>query len=193
MEDLGYTIEFSLSNHHIEKFWSHVDKTNTCWIWTGTLFSNNYGRFMAGRGKQHIAHRVAYFLSHGVLDKNAHVHHICENTLCVNHAHLELLLPGEHASLRRKSLCKNGHEMWGDNVGIDNRGARFCKECSRMRSRKTATRNSKNRTQPTNKEKTHCPKGHPYSEENTKVWNDGARRCITCMNDRKNNTNDSHT
>jgi hypothetical protein len=28
--------------------------------------------------------------------------------------------------------------------------------------------------------KTHCPQGHPYNEENTYVFGDGARRCVTC-------------
>ena len=30
--------------------------------------------------------------------------------------------------------------------------------------------------------KTHCPKGHPYSEENTYIWRgDGRRRCRLCI------------
>lgn len=35
---------------------------------------------------------------------------------------------------------------------------------------------------PTNAEKTHCPKGHPYVLENTYVRADGSRRCKTCCN-----------
>jgi len=31
-----------------------------------------------------------------------------------------------------------------------------------------------------NAEKTHCPKGHEYSEENT-MRRDGKRHCLTCV------------
>jgi hypothetical protein len=31
-----------------------------------------------------------------------------------------------------------------------------------------------------NKAKTHCPKGHEYSEENT-MRRDGKRHCLTCV------------
>ena len=32
--------------------------------------------------------------------------------------------------------------------------------------------------------KTHCPHGHPYSPENTVVYDDGRRRCRTCRRKR---------
>ena len=32
-----------------------------------------------------------------------------------------------------------------------------------------------------NRGKTHCPKGHEYTPENTVVWNDNKRRCATCL------------
>lgn len=35
------------------------------------------------------------------------------------------------------------------------------------------------------KNKTHCPKGHPYSEENTYVNPAGSRECRICKRDRK--------
>lgn len=31
---------------------------------------------------------------------------------------------------------------------------------------------------------THCPKGHPYSGDNLKVFADGKRRCRTCRNEK---------
>lgn len=34
--------------------------------------------------------------------------------------------------------------------------------------------------------KTHCPKGHPYDEQNTRINNsNGGRECRTCVNARK--------
>lgn len=31
-----------------------------------------------------------------------------------------------------------------------------------------------------NATKTHCPQGHPYSPENTKIETDGSRKCLIC-------------
>ncbi len=33
--------------------------------------------------------------------------------------------------------------------------------------------------------KTHCPKGHPYSEQNTYRTKEGWRQCVTCTKARK--------
>jgi len=33
--------------------------------------------------------------------------------------------------------------------------------------------------------RTHCPKGHPYSGDNLIIESDGGRKCRTCKNDRK--------
>lgn len=35
-----------------------------------------------------------------------------------------------------------------------------------------------------NAQKTHCPKGHPYANENLIVNNRGGRECLTCKRDR---------
>ena len=36
--------------------------------------------------------------------------------------------------------------------------------------------------------KTHCPAGHPYTPENTVVFADGRRRCLTCRRERQRET-----
>ena len=33
-------------------------------------------------------------------------------------------------------------------------------------------------------DKTHCPKGHPYNDENTYVSSNGARHCRACKRER---------
>ena len=40
-------------------FWTRVEKTEGCWLWTGPLNSNGYGRFYRS-GKMLLAHRYAY-------------------------------------------------------------------------------------------------------------------------------------
>lgn len=39
---------------------------------------------------------------------------------------------------------------------------------------------NKSRTYRPNAEKTHCPQGHPYDDENTMVFGNGGRRCRQC-------------
>jgi len=47
-----------------KRFWAKVERTKTCWLWTGAKHANGYGgvRF---NGKLQKAHRVAWELRHG--------------------------------------------------------------------------------------------------------------------------------
>ena len=72
------------------RFWSKVDKTESCWLWTGSQQSTGYGtvRF---NGKTELAHRVAWVLRYGELDPFIKLVQLCHNRLCVNHDHLTIL------------------------------------------------------------------------------------------------------
>ena len=41
-----------------ERFWAKVEKTETCWIWTGTRMRGGYGHLVVG-GVGIRAHRYA--------------------------------------------------------------------------------------------------------------------------------------
>jgi hypothetical protein len=122
----------------MERFWSKVNKTDNCWIWTGCLNEHGYGQFRFN-GKTSKAHRVSYILSFGKIDNNLVIDHLCKNTKCVNPEHLELVTQGEN--VRRglsgkvnnpqsvKTHCYRGHEF----SGIRKDGARICRECNTIR------------------------------------------------------------
>jgi hypothetical protein len=66
-----------------ERFFSHVEKTPTCWLWTAYRDSNGYGRLGIGRKYPSVlAHRVAFFLAKGRCPMPYAIHD-CDNPPCV--------------------------------------------------------------------------------------------------------------
>ena len=70
-----------------ERFWSKVEKTETCWKWTGAPTSEGYGTMWIA-GKFLFAHRLSYEKSYGPIAEGMHIDHICHNRTCVNPDHL---------------------------------------------------------------------------------------------------------
>jgi hypothetical protein len=122
-----------------QKFWAKVDKTDSCWNWTGTL-NIGYGQFYC-EGKKWLTHRLSYMLSTGELPpKNLVTDHLCRNRRCVNPEHLEPVTVKENilrgigvaAKNAASTKCPRNHEYSGTN----SRGDRICKLCAVIASRK---------------------------------------------------------
>lgn len=102
----------------MQRFWEKVDKTRTCWIWTGALDQNGYGKFryMEKNRSSAYAHRVAYELVKGEIPDGLHLDHLCRTRSCVNPDHLEPVTQRENnlrgVWARRKGMCVAGlHKM----------------------------------------------------------------------------------
>ena len=136
---------------HISKFWNRVDKTDSCWVWTGTRTGaqHDYGRFYLGNGKRIYAHRFSYELHVGPIPEGLQLDHLCRNPPCVNPNHLEVVTSRENtvrgtspsAKAARQTRCINGHDYNEANtyryvpVG-SNHERRYCRVCARARQAK---------------------------------------------------------
>lgn len=126
-----------------EIFWSHVQKTETCWLWTGYRQKSG-GRFGTGgygfySGRQ--AHRRAYELLVGPIPEGLQLDHLCKVPRCVNPDHLEPVTQQEN--MRRhygeRTHCKHGHALDAANA-YEWKGKQFCRACNRAASRKRLAR-----------------------------------------------------
>ncbi len=123
-----------------DRFFKFVDKSGSCWVWTGSRDPNGYGKFSYS-SESVFAHRYSYALDKP-LDKSLTLDHLCRNTSCVNPSHLEQVTIGVNTSrapkhivhgdfsgvVRSRDACRKGHRLTKDNVYISN-GARRCKIC----------------------------------------------------------------
>lgn len=131
-----------------ELFWARVEKTSTCWLWSGHVATNGYGR-VKFNGISQPAHRVAYELTKGAVPEGLELDHVkalgCESRACVNPAHLEPVTHREN-TLRGNTItarcatvthCPRGHELAEGNLVPSSlkRGRRDCLTCSRQRAK----------------------------------------------------------
>jgi hypothetical protein len=79
----------SLTPTQLAAFWSKVDKSGDCWIWTAARRGLGYGNYRAGN-RTYTASRLSFL-------------HSCDNPPCVRPSHL---FAGTHADNMRDCVAK---------------------------------------------------------------------------------------
>lgn len=91
----------------VERFWRQVHKTETCWLWSGSVADTGYGLHWTDEKVLAGAHRFSYELHLGPIPTGLQVDHRCRVRRCVNPAHLEPVTAAENA--RRARLTAEEH------------------------------------------------------------------------------------
>lgn len=91
--------------HMLKRFNESFKKCpeHECWIWTGSMYRDGYGRVRAG-DKSTAAHRFSWLLCHGQIPAGKFVCHTCDVRACVNPSHLYI---GNHSENMRDMVGKN--------------------------------------------------------------------------------------
>lgn len=141
----------NISPKSIERIFAKIsiNPDNNCWIWIGAKTSNGYGNVRVNK-IGYRTHRLIYalFVAPVPLGKGKDIpvlHHICNNRLCCNPAHLRLISDRENilrgngatAKKARQTHCKNGHLL-----PAPIRGHRRCMICHRAWNRRNYAKNT---------------------------------------------------
>lgn len=138
------------------RFWRKVQKTPTCWLWTGHLNSWGYGMFsdgsrVNGTRRRVLATRWIEAFTNGPLPPGICVCHSCDTPSCVRLTHLfrgtlsentrDMIAKNRHGEhMRPTTHCRHGHD-WTQGHAAFSSGRRRCRTCdnaSRRRRRHLA-------------------------------------------------------
>lgn len=132
-----------------EPYWIR-DKKTGCWNWIRNTTGirpkkNTYGMMWDAEKRRMVTvHSLIFRLYKRERNIKGVVHHVCENTLCVNPRHLKALtqrqniLLGTSPSARcaKVTHCPKGHAYAGENLIERPSGRRGCRACQRAAKRK---------------------------------------------------------
>ena len=124
-----------------ERFWAKVEKTDSCWLWTGQLSNAGYGMLLVSR-RMRNAHRWAYEYFVGPVPEGLEIDHLCRIRRCVRPDHMEAVTRSVNqlrgnSWWRRKTHCPRGHPYDSANtLSYGKKPKRQCRMCTNDRKRR---------------------------------------------------------
>lgn len=127
---LAYFARMSEPDQLAKRFWSRVDKTDGCWLWTGAKSTAGYGSITV-HTVQTYAHRLSYEWAHGPIAPGLVIDHLCANPSCIRPDHLEAVTQQENIqrAWERRGTCRRGHPRTPETLWIFPSGQRRCRIC----------------------------------------------------------------
>lgn len=124
----------------VERLEAKIAFSDGCWTWTAALSGRGYG-VIRWAGRNHLAHRMVYIVLVGPIPAGMDLDHTCENTACVNPAHLEPVADAENKrrQAERRRTCKARLHPWAESRVRRGAGWR-CGKCERLGQQRRAGR-----------------------------------------------------
>lgn len=123
-----------LDERSLNRFIRKVRFTDGCWNWIASTKTDGYGQFRLSEGMR-LAHRVSFEWFKYEIPKAMTIDHECENRLCVNPDHLNLMTAVDNIFKTHggnEDFCPRNHLRRG-NTATTSSGHRYCLECKRER------------------------------------------------------------
>lgn len=99
-------LDGTISPDAAHEFWSEVNKSEACWLWTGMTFAG-YG-YLKVNGRAAWAHRTAWCIANSSnIPDGMVVRHKCDTSVCVRPDHLEL---GTYSQNNRDRYRRGRHK-----------------------------------------------------------------------------------
>ena len=133
---MSYPVDYrGTIEERIDRY-SMPDLDTGCLLWMAGRNGRGYGA-VKYKGRQWLAHRLAYTLKHGTIPEGIVCDHLCRVRHCVNPDHIELVTSVENTRRgnsglynRSKMHCPQGHEYNEENTRYKADGSRVCRTCA---------------------------------------------------------------
>jgi hypothetical protein len=132
-------------------FWEYVNKTDSCWLWTGRVAAGTGYGVLSINGRETYAHRLSYEIAYGEIPDGLVTDHLCRVRLCVRPDHLEAVTTRENvmrgvgptAINAQKTRCPKGHELTEANTYRRRDTKNGLRQCLTCRNESNARSNAK--------------------------------------------------